>query len=104
VNPISVEYETLINELAEYFQGKEIPLPIQLLKIQEELGEAVQAYIGWMGWNPRKGVTHSSMDVVMELADVVITALVGIKMMGFIPDTILEQQASKARERLNDAA
>lgn len=61
----------------------------RVLKIGEEIGEAqevlaalpvaygraVSAYIGMVGQNPRKGVTHTPDDLCMELADVAITAL-----------------------------
>ncbi|OLT18575.1 hypothetical protein BJF79_48105 [Actinomadura sp. CNU-125] len=45
-----------------------------ILKIAEEYGEAVQAYIGVTGQNPRKGVHGTRDDVRDELADVIITA------------------------------
>ena len=49
---------------------------MRVLKIGEELGEAVEAYIGMTGQNPRKGNgTHTRADLCMELADVAITAL-----------------------------
>jgi phosphoribosyl-ATP pyrophosphohydrolase len=47
----------------------------RLAKIMEEGGEAVQAFIGLTGQNPRKGVTHTSDDVLNELADVAFTAV-----------------------------
>ena len=55
---------------------------MRILKIGEEFGEAAQAWIGYTGQNPRKGVTHSKDDVVMELADVAVTALVAIESLG----------------------
>lgn len=48
---------------------------MRLLKVAEEYGEMVEAYIGWTGQNPRKGVTHTRQDVVCEALDVAITAL-----------------------------
>jgi NTP pyrophosphatase (non-canonical NTP hydrolase) len=47
----------------------------RLAKVIEELGEAVQAFIGLTGQNPRKGVTHTSSEVLDELADVVFTGI-----------------------------
>lgn len=47
----------------------------RLAKVIEELGEAIQAFIGFTGQNPRKGITHSSDDVLDELADVVFTGV-----------------------------
>lgn len=47
----------------------------RVLKIFEEGGEAVEAYIGMLGTNPRKGVTHSMDEFLAELADVLFAAL-----------------------------
>lgn len=52
---------------------------MRVLKIGEELGEAVEAYIGMTGQNPRKGITHSQSDLLFELADVAITALAAMQ-------------------------
>lgn len=51
---------------------------MRLLKITEEAGEAAQAYIGFQGQNPRKGVTHSRTDVAAELCDVILSAMVAL--------------------------
>jgi hypothetical protein len=51
-------------------------LTCRILKLTEESGEAAAAWIGVLGQNPRKGVTHRREDVAAELADVVFTALV----------------------------
>ncbi|MGV9386077.1 MazG-like family protein [Nonomuraea sp. NPDC003707] len=51
---------------------------MRLMKIGEEYGEAVAAYIGVTGQNPRKGVTHTLDDLAGELCDVVITALIAL--------------------------
>lgn len=42
-------------------------------------GRVTEAYIGMVGQNPRKGVTHNMDDVLAELADVVVTALSAIQ-------------------------
>lgn len=52
---------------------------MRIMKIGEEYGEAVAAYIGMTGQNPRKGLTHTQHDVLMELADIAITALTAIE-------------------------
>jgi NTP pyrophosphatase (non-canonical NTP hydrolase) len=44
-------------------------------KLAEEVGEVVEAYGGYVGENPRKGVTHSLSDVLAELLDVAACAL-----------------------------
>lgn len=51
----------------------------RLAKITEEAGEVVAAYIGAIGQNPRKGVTHSIADVEDELLDVALTALTALE-------------------------
>ena len=48
---------------------------MRVMKVGEEFGEAIEAYIGMTGQNPRKGVTHSPEDLLSELADVAITAM-----------------------------
>ncbi|WP_245674393.1 MazG-like family protein [Actinoplanes rectilineatus] len=45
-----------------------LELTMRIAKIMEEAGEAVQAWGGVLGQNPRKGVTHTVGDVVGELA------------------------------------
>jgi NTP pyrophosphatase (non-canonical NTP hydrolase) len=52
---------------------------MRVLKLVEEAGEAAAAYIGMVGQNPRKGVTHTMDDLTRELADVAITALCAIQ-------------------------
>lgn len=100
---LAPEHHALLERLHDYYvrYGKG-NLPNQLIKIQEELGEAAEAYIGWVGTNPRKGVTHTKHDVAMELADVVITALLGIRYTELPIEDILAQQAAKTINRLNE--
>lgn len=52
---------------------------MRVLKLVEEAGEAAAAYIGMVGQNPRKGVTHTREQFLDELADVAITALCAIQ-------------------------
>lgn len=68
-----------LNAYNGYSQGEET---LRILKIGEEFGEAAEAWIGYLGQNPRKGVTHSREDVIGELADVAVTALVAIESLG----------------------
>jgi len=51
---------------------------VRVLKLAEETGEAVSAYIGMTGANARKGVYATADDVHRELCDVAITALVAL--------------------------
>jgi hypothetical protein len=45
------------------------------MKVGEECGEAIAALIGVTGANPRKGRTHTTVELVGELLDVAVTAL-----------------------------
>src|SRR5262245_30311685 len=51
---------------------------VRVMKIAEEAGEAVAAYIGLTGENPRKGVTAGPDDLAAELCDVVLAALIAL--------------------------
>jgi NTP pyrophosphatase (non-canonical NTP hydrolase) len=50
----------------------------RVMKLAEETGEVVDAYLGWTGKNPRKGVCATRDDVTGELCDVIVTALVAM--------------------------
>jgi hypothetical protein len=59
-------------------QYKDQPLAqdwARLSKIGEEYGEAVNAFIGTTGQNPRKGFFGSEDDVDNELVDIALTAI-----------------------------
>jgi hypothetical protein len=53
-------------------------IAVRVMKIAEETGEAVTAYLGLTGENPRKAVTADPDDVAAELCDVVLAALVAL--------------------------
>lgn len=61
----------------------------QILKVAEEAGEVAAAWIGYVGQNPRKGVTHTLDDVIAELADVAATAFVAMATLGHNPDEVM---------------
>lgn len=73
---------------------------LRILKVTEEAGEAAQAWIGFVGQNPRKGVTHTDREVADELADVALTALVAIESLGFDAAEVLSACAAKVLDRL----
>jgi len=50
----------------------------RVMKLAEETGEAVAAYIGMTGQNPRKGICATRADLASELCDVIITAMVAL--------------------------
>jgi NTP pyrophosphatase (non-canonical NTP hydrolase) len=77
-------------------------LTCRILKLTEEAGEASAAWIGLLGQNPRKGVTHTREDVAAELADVAFTALVAIESLGLDAQATLDACAAKVRSRLTD--
>lgn len=51
---------------------------LRVMKLAEETGEAVAAYIGMTGQNPRKGARATPADLTAELCDVAITAMVAL--------------------------
>ncbi|MBO4208349.1 hypothetical protein [Micromonospora echinofusca] len=79
-------------------------LTCRILKVTEEAGEAAAAWIGVLGQNPRKGVTHRRADVAAELADVAFTALVAIASLGLDPREHLDAVAGKVAARLGPSA
>ena len=79
-----------------------LELTCRIMKITEEAGEAAQAWIGLLGQNPRKGVTHDTADVVGELADVVFTAMVAIASLGADPREAVAACVAKADGYLTD--
>ncbi|SCG41213.1 MazG-like family protein [Micromonospora coxensis] len=75
-------------------------LTCRILKLTEEAGEVAGAWIGLVGQNPRKGVTHTREEVAAELADVVFTALVAIESLGLDARTVVTACADKVRSRI----
>ena len=81
-----------------------LELTCRILKVTEEAGEAAAAWIGALGQNPRKGITHTHDEVAGELADVAFTALVAIASLGRDPREALADCAAKVRQRLDTSA
>ena len=79
-------------------------LTCRILKVTEEAGEAAAAWIGVLGQNPRKGVTHTREDVAAELADVALTALVAIESLGLDSRVVVNGRAAKVVDRLSPPA
>jgi NTP pyrophosphatase (non-canonical NTP hydrolase) len=78
----------------------------RISKIAEELGEAIQAFIGVTGQNPRKGIDHIQEEVMNELADTAITAI--LAMQHFEKDTyrvrdLLRAKINKIENRARNA-
>lgn len=63
-------------------QYKDQPLAqdwARIAKVMEEGGEAVDAFIGLTGQNPRKGTYGSEDDLHSELCDVALTAIYALQ-------------------------
>lgn len=72
----------------------------RILKIGEEFGEAANAWIGALGQNPRKKYYATDDDVVNELADVAITALVAIHSLNRVPSLSLFRRIESVVDRI----
>lgn len=100
---LSEEYLQLVKELCvHYTRHGDINLERQVIKLQEEVGEVAAALIGALGANPRKGFTHTTRDIAMEFADVVITAILGIVLCRKDPNETLRLQVLKTQGRLDE--
>jgi len=72
---------------------------MRLMKLAEESGEVMQAYIGAVGQNPRKGHTHSPSDVAGELCDVILTAAVALHRFTDDPAAALDEKIRRVALR-----
>jgi NTP pyrophosphatase (non-canonical NTP hydrolase) len=78
---------------------------LRILKLTEEAGEVAQAWIGVVGQNPRKGVTHELADVQDELVDVIVTAAVALASLTDDPAAVLDAKLAQiAAARLTPAS
>lgn len=73
---------------------------MRLMKLVEEAGEVMQAYIGMTGQNPRKGVTHTREDVAAELCDVILTAVVALHRFADDPEQAMAEHAGRVVRRI----
>ena len=73
---------------------------MRLMKLSEETGEVMQAYIGMTGQNPRKGITHTAADVADELCDVIVTAMVALHQFTDQPAEVFEAKVQRIAERV----
>lgn len=73
---------------------------MRLMKLVEEAGEVMQAYIGTVGQNPRKGVTHKPDDVAAELCDVMLTAAVAMYRFADDPEQFTAEHAARVVSRI----
>jgi hypothetical protein len=74
---------------------------MRIIKVQEEAGEASSAYIGLMGQNPRKGVTHAKGDVASELCDVILAAATALYDYTNDPEIFFSDHAAMISARIS---
>lgn len=89
---------------SNFRMNPELDESMRIMKIGEEYGETVAAYIGMTGQNPRKGVTHSRSDVLAELSDVVITAMCAIQHFtqdGDVTRAVIASKVASIMDRAN---
>jgi NTP pyrophosphatase (non-canonical NTP hydrolase) len=79
--------------------GSDAEIGLRILKLSEEVGEVAQAWIGVQGQNPRKGVTHTHVDVQDELCDVIVTAAVALASIAGNPGDVLDAKLAKVAAR-----
>jgi NTP pyrophosphatase (non-canonical NTP hydrolase) len=92
-----------LNRVVAWNDRHGVPEAIRMLKIIEEAGEAAQAYLGYTGSNPRKGVTNGADEVRKELADTAITALVAIATLGGDPMSEVYERLGVVLDRIGEA-
>lgn len=73
---------------------------LRLMKLSEEVGEVMEAFIGYHGANKRKGATHGALDIANELCDVVITAMVALHDWVDRPEEYLKARQAGLVERV----
>lgn len=92
---------TDVDELAAWLDSAGVTEWQQIIKVSEEAGEVAKAYLGYIG-TARKGVCATRRDVLDELADVAIAAMVAMKRMGYVPDRVVAQRITEVRDRIKD--
>jgi len=93
------QIQRLVAWLAESNGNGSDQVAHQVMKVAEETGEVMAAYIGLVGQNPRKGVTHSRDDVAAELCDVIVTAMVALHLFCNDPATTFGTHLSSVVDR-----
>lgn len=94
------EYRAFLLDVEERLGG--LSIGDRLIWLAAEVGEAMDAYMGMAGTNPRKGVTHSGFDLAAELADVAMTALASITTLGLDAEFFMTKNMEKVRGRISE--
>jgi NTP pyrophosphatase (non-canonical NTP hydrolase) len=95
---------SLVTWLDENNGRSDAEIGLRILKLSEEVGEVAQAWIGYTGQNPRKGVTHEREDVVAELCDVMVTAAVALASVAISPQDVFDAKLAKIAARAGTVA
>lgn len=99
-------YRDIYDALAPHQDGldpyRRLGVEARLFKVAEESGEVAQAFIGFIGANKRKGVTHTEEDVAKELADVVVTAMVALHDWVPSPGLFMQEHLQGLLERIRN--
>ncbi|MEY9887923.1 8-oxo-dGTP pyrophosphatase MutT (NUDIX family) [Catenulispora sp. MAP12-49] len=80
-----------------------LAVPLRVLKVAEEAGEAAAALIGTTGQNPRKGRSHTEADLAAELCDVITAASVALATVVPDPERVLSEHIGRLYLRSIDA-
>ena len=80
-----------------------LAVPLRVLKVAEEAGEAAAALIGTTGQNPRKGRSHTEADLAAELCDVITAAAVALATVVPDPEQVLRDHIGRVYMRSVEA-
>lgn len=80
-----------------------LAVPLRVLKVAEEAGEAAAALIGATGQNPRKGRSHTDADLAAELCDVITAAAVALATIVPDPEQVLRDHIGRLYMRSIEA-
>lgn len=80
-----------------------LAVPLRVLKVAEEAGEAAAALIGTTGQNPRKGRSHTEADLEAELCDVITAASVALATLVPDPERVLHDHMGRIYMRSIEA-
>ena len=99
-------YRDVYEALAAHQDGinpyRKLGPEVRLMKLSEEVGEVMQAYIGVVGANKRKGVYADGGHVAKELADVVITAMIAMHDWTDSPERFLKGHLQALMQRISE--
>lgn len=97
---LNATYPSLVRDSEETIGWRRIA------KLSEEVGEVIEAWLGYLGENPRKGRTHTKDDVLMELLEVAGCALAAYEHVSGHNNECVEAlvlRMAYVRDRLNKA-